>query len=235
MKNKFYFCLFICAYVFPQVLRAQSWTPPVIIEEVEGVGADVGMHSSLVVVNGNPAIAYYDATRGNLLFKRALDADGTTWDEVMVLDNANLTGEFPSMKIVNGNPAIAYHEFTSSKLKYIRANDANGTSWGAPIIVENNWLVGEYAHLEVVNGNPAIAFYNSLTGDLMYNRSNDMNGDTWNSSITSYLHWFCRYLSFYGGHQWKSCHIILRCYKCGVALYKINRCKWHCMGSTACA
>jgi hypothetical protein len=39
MKNKFYFCLFICAYVFPQVLRAQSWTPPVIIEEVEGVGA----------------------------------------------------------------------------------------------------------------------------------------------------------------------------------------------------
>jgi hypothetical protein len=41
------------------------------------------------VVNGNPAIAYYDATRSNLLYKRALDADGTIWDEVMVLDNAN--------------------------------------------------------------------------------------------------------------------------------------------------
>jgi len=62
------------------VLQAQTWDQPInIIGPYAGTGGRFGEYPKLLVVNGNPAIAAYDATRGNLLFIRATNASGTAW------------------------------------------------------------------------------------------------------------------------------------------------------------
>ncbi len=40
-------------------------------------GTTVGQWTSLAVVNGRPAISYYDANNRDLKYVRASDADGT--------------------------------------------------------------------------------------------------------------------------------------------------------------
>ena len=39
---------------------------------------NTGQHTSYAIVNGNPAIAYYDATAQDLRYVRATNAAGTT-------------------------------------------------------------------------------------------------------------------------------------------------------------
>lgn len=53
---------------------------------------DVGQYTSLVVVNGNPAISYYDQTNQDLKFVRAVDASGTSWNTPIALDTSGALG-----------------------------------------------------------------------------------------------------------------------------------------------
>ena len=52
---------------------------------IDAVG-DVGIEPSLKIVDGNPAIAYYDNTNGYLKFVRAQDAFGETWNTPVNLE-----------------------------------------------------------------------------------------------------------------------------------------------------
>lgn len=184
MKNKLFLSVLAFVFCFTQSLRAQSWNPAAIIESIDGVGGSVGEYNSLAIVNGKPAIAFYDEIRKDLLYKIALDANGTTWSNTIVVDKVGDVGEYASLTVVNGKPAIAYYDATYSNLKYVRANDADGTTWGVPVNVSNfPGYLGEYASLVVVNGNPAVSFYDNADDNLMYARANDPNGDTWNASI----------------------------------------------------
>ena len=89
----------------------------------------VGRHSSLAVVNGYPAISYYDETTRSLKFIRAYDASGTSWGSPQTLDSGTHIGWYTSLAVVNGVPAISYYAAGDADLKFIRATDANGTSW----------------------------------------------------------------------------------------------------------
>jgi hypothetical protein len=123
---------------------------------------DVGRDASLAAVNGYPAIAYEDWTNRSLKYRRALDANGTSWANPVTLYTAPadlIAG--PSMAIVNGRPAVAFHN-TNNSLTYVCATDANGVTWNAPVTVDS---AGNYWNfsLAVVNGRPAIAYYNYWT------------------------------------------------------------------------
>jgi hypothetical protein len=160
-----------------------AWGTPVF---VTAAGVNVGRFTSLVVVNGNPAISYYDVANGDLKYVRATDANGTTWGAPVTTDGAVANvGQYTSMVIVNGNPAISYYDVSNTDLKYVRATDANGTVWGAPVIVEASaGNVGEYTSLVVVNGNPAISYYDNSNTDLKYVRATNANGTAWGTIIT---------------------------------------------------
>ena len=160
---------------------AIKWGTPVTVASLN----NAGQYASLVVVNGNPAIAYFDATNSDLMYVRATDANGTAWGAPVTVASSGTVGQYASMAIVNGNPAISYYDATNGDLIYIRATNASGTAWGAPVTVESTNTVGQYTSLVIVNGNPAIAYYDATgaTKDLRYARANDVNGATWGAPV----------------------------------------------------
>ncbi len=121
--------------------------------------------STLLMVNGNPAISYPGSGTGK--YVRANDASGTTWG-APVLVGSGLSG---SMAIVNGNPAIIGYNMSSA---FVRANDPNGASWGAAVQTGISSLVG--ISLIVIDDTPAV-----LGGG--YTRSLDASGTVWSSQV----------------------------------------------------
>jgi hypothetical protein len=165
-----------------------AWGAPVTVEPWGGTSF---LHASLVVVNGQPAIAYGSEWPDELRYVRSMDVDGTTWGTPVTVDGA-LTGEHASLALVNGRPAIAYYTKTRSapsdlgNLNYVRAGDADGTTWGTSLIVDGNVDddIGKYASLAVVDGRPAIAYYDAIAGDLKYVRASDADGSAWGTPLT---------------------------------------------------
>ncbi|RYD94528.1 MAG: exo-alpha-sialidase, partial [Sphingobacteriales bacterium] len=168
-------------YVRALDANGTTWGIPV---TVEGLVTNVGLYSSMFVVNGMPAIAYYDDGNDDLKYVRALDANGTTWGTPVTLDATGNTGQFTSLKIVNGMPAVVYYDVSNGDLRYIRATNVNGTTWAAPITLDATNNQGQYASLEIVNGNPAVSYHDATGLDLRYIRATDANGTAWAAPVT---------------------------------------------------
>jgi len=170
-----------------------------------GSRSGAGQYSSLAVVSGQPAIAYFHATIGRLMFWRASDVDGSTWPTLMresvdwpTSADPYSKGMDTSLKIVSGNPAISYYH-TRGYLKYARAADAAGSDWttgggGIVVTVDGSRKTGMYTSLEVVNGQPAISYYRlyeivfpigtQYRRDLRYVRASDATGSAWGAPLT---------------------------------------------------
>ena len=145
---------------------------------------DVGRYASLAVVNGYPAISYYDYSNTSLKFIRAKDASGTDWGIPQTLDSTGTPGSHTSLAVVNGNPAISYFDLHYGTLKFIRAEDANGTIWGSPQTLDSSAAVGQFTSLVVVNGYPAISYYDETNSALKFIRAKDANGTDWEAPLT---------------------------------------------------
>lgn len=157
-----------------------SWGTPVTVDAT----ANVGQYTSTMIVNGNPAISYYDVTNGTLKYVRANNADGSSWAAAITVDNAANVGRYSRLAIIDGNPAISYYDVTNGNLKYVRASDASGSTWGTPVTVDATNDVGQYTSLFTVNGNPAIAYYDVTNADLRYVRATNSTGSTWGTPAT---------------------------------------------------
>jgi PKD repeat protein len=143
-----------------------------------------GENTSLLVVDGFPAIGYYDVSTHDLKFVRALDNDGITWGMPVDVDTANLTGAYASMQIVAGNPALAYYYVTGKDLRFVRALDNDGTSWGTPLTLDSTGDVGWFPALGVVSGKPVISYYDNTNDDLRFIAASNADGSSWNSPET---------------------------------------------------
>ncbi len=199
-------------YVSHTYLNPGEYSVSVLVEDSRGATGSAGiiitaagwinaiiddMHDSrgptnLLVVEGNPAIVYYNGADGGLLYVRANDPSGNSWGEpISVIDS--YTYSF-SAAIVNGNPAVAFQDSPNDgQLAYVRATDPSGSSWGPSVTVNSTNYSGVYPCLCVVNGNPAISsFLDGGPYDLMYCRANDTNGNTWGAPVTVDLIWRCR-------------------------------------------
>ncbi len=151
---------------------------------VDSTGS-VGEFASLAVVDGRPAIAYYDSGTSDLKYVRASDATGSSWGTPVTVDSTGVVGLFASLAVVDGRPAIAYYDAGTFDLKYVRASDATGSSWGTPLTLDSGGKVGQYPSLAVVDGNPAIAYhYNAPGYELKYVRANNATGSSWASPVT---------------------------------------------------
>lgn len=99
---------------------------------------DLGQHSSMQIVNGYPAVAYYDATNQDLRYVRANDERGNSWGTPVVLATRNAVGQYPSLQIINGNPAVSFYDQTNKTVMFTRATDTSGVFWSPPIIADSN-------------------------------------------------------------------------------------------------
>jgi hypothetical protein len=132
------------------------------------VGQDVGRYSSLAVVNGRPAIAYYDARFTEVKYIRANDANGTVWGTYRAIDKADDVGLFVNLKVISGKPVISYYNQTKGQLKLLRAKDADGTAWGEPVVADpgNGADVGRFAVLGELHGIPSISYLDQSHGNI---------------------------------------------------------------------
>ncbi|MBL7950801.1 MAG: T9SS type A sorting domain-containing protein [Flavobacteriales bacterium] len=153
-----------------------AWNAPIHIDTHPALGA----HTSLAMVNGLPALAYYDASNKDLRYIRAVDAEGTQWSTSITVDSVGELGAYCRLLVVNGRPAIAYFDELQN-VRYVRANDANGETWGTPTSMDNSQSGprGQGIALALIGGRPAIAYQNNTNGNVRYLRALDANGDTW--------------------------------------------------------
>jgi hypothetical protein len=181
MKQLF---IFFALLSFSLTLKAQTWDSPVHISDPAVTdGGITGQHTSMAVVNGNPAIAYYNAGNTSLVYMRASDASGTSWGSQITLDADGDVGQWASLAVVNGYPAVAYYDVSNGDLKYIIAKDANGTSWNDPVVIGGSNNLGKFISLKVVNGNPAVSYVDLSITRVRFCRANDAMGSTWGTKV----------------------------------------------------
>jgi hypothetical protein len=129
---------------------------------------------SLQIVDGFPAISYYDNDSGELRFAVNDIADGSgTWTDVLVDANgdgtATAVGFYSSLQIVDSLPAIGYHDATNGELRFARADDAAGSSWTCT----RTDVTGNA--LDIDSGDPAALGNGSDFGNLLAQLETDTN------------------------------------------------------------
>ena len=139
---------------------------------------DTGKFTSQAVVNGNPAIAYYNESESNLMFARNSAADGSgTWT-ITTVDYDATVGQYCSLAVIQGHPAISYYDATPQKLglRYVRALDASGTNWGMPASIKSIGIWGQHTSLIEINGQPNISCYDVSKRELVFVRNTTADG-----------------------------------------------------------
>jgi hypothetical protein len=98
----------------------------------------------MVLINGNPAVSYFDESNGELKYVRASDVSGSSWGtpSMVTVTSSSIVGKHTSMATVSGKPALAYYDETNGDLKYVKAIDVDGTVWGTPVSVDSQGSVG---------------------------------------------------------------------------------------------
>ena len=157
------------------------WGTPVRAAATTG---NVGQYTSLAVVDGYPAISYYDVTNQDLKFVRARNAAGTSWGAAVSVDTTGSVGTYTSLGIVDGFPAISYYDATNADLKFVRASDATGTTWGTPVKVATSGSQGTHTSLAIVNGLPAISYHDVTNQDLKFVRASNASGTAWGTAVS---------------------------------------------------
>jgi len=127
---------------------------------VDNAGDD-GLYSSLVDLDGKPAISYYDWSAKNIKFARALVADPTAPAQWLItkLDQDGTLCQYPSLALLDGKPLISYYGNTDLRC-VIATNPAPTTvaDWNLyPVDIEGS--AGNYSSLTIIGNRPAILYY----------------------------------------------------------------------------
>ncbi len=177
--------LFLFSLFSFTIVHAQQWDAPIEVPDTVGpMNGSTGQYTSMALVNGNPAIAFYNVTGTRLQFVRANNPQGSSWSAIQTPDNTGNVGLYASLAVIAGHPAIAYYDGFKRDLKYVRALDPAGNTWGNPVTIDSLNDCGQFASLCEVNGRPAISYFVQTSADLRYVRALDAVGVSWGSPQT---------------------------------------------------
>ena len=141
-------------------------------------GGDVGLYASMVLDDaGNPVVAYYDWTNGDLKILHCNDpfcADGD--DKITSPDTEGLVGLDPSLVLdSDGNPVVAYQDGDNDDLKVLHCNDPYCEGGDETITSPDTTGQTGYAPSLALDGdgNPVIAYGDVFNIDLNVMHCND--------------------------------------------------------------
>lgn len=138
--------------------------------------ADLGSYLSMDLdAAGRPAVAYFDATLGDLKFARF---DGADW-VVSRIDAKGSTGLYPTLLYDEENqPVISYYNKLNGDLRLARHD---GSAWSITTVASTN-DVGRHTTMALDrDGRLGIAFDNTTTGQLEY--VVQKSGGGWSRSV----------------------------------------------------
>lgn len=120
--------------------------------DIETIFNGQGRHNSLAVIDGQPAIAFYDLTNPGVKYARF---NGISWD-IQTVNAVSVTaivfgGTRISLTEISGRPAISY--YSGSEIRYARYN---GSQWS---ILPLEAPSGPGSSLTNVNGEAGISYY----------------------------------------------------------------------------
>jgi hypothetical protein len=135
---------------------------------------NVGQYTSLVLVNNQPVIFYYDVTNQNLKVASLVD---NQW-LIMVVDSEGDVGRFASAAYnqAAGTVGVTYFNATDDNLKFAYFT---GENWFITTVVSEG-DVGRYNSLGFDSlGRPHISYYNATNTDLIYVFGNAVQPTEW--------------------------------------------------------
>jgi PKD repeat protein len=115
-----------------------------------------GGECSMAVINGNPAVCFFDYNAKQLRFIRANDADGNSWGSEQILDDSAQAGRYCKLAEAGGRAYIVYYIESAIKLMAIHAADANASTWHAPELIAE--LPTAYIDAAEISGQSSAAF-----------------------------------------------------------------------------
>ena len=135
------------------------------ISTVDGAG-DVGEFASLAIgADGNPVIAYYKRSSGDLRVARCNDPACAGGNEKRsTVSAAGDVGQWASLGVgLDGRPAVAFYDATLHFLKIARCNDPACTGGNEKVTtLDSAGDVGQYASLAIgVDGVPVVAYFDA--------------------------------------------------------------------------
>ena len=166
-------------------VNGDSWTPA---NEVQIAAYDAEDIELITLSNGYPAVAFFDDNPNTVVFVRASDINGTSWETPVILDDLSRDDQI-ALTLVNGYPAVAYYDDPNETMYYMRATDALGDTWPSdPVVVRNNDYVDSYHDMIIYQGVPTISYQRNSTDntqdDLALIQASDANGTSWKEPTT---------------------------------------------------
>lgn len=173
-----------------------EWQSPVIVDSPGWVGVD----PSLALVEGHPAISYYDLSKADLKYARSTTPHGlvaSDWSQKAVVDSDGIVGGSSTLAVVDGAPAISYLDWGNRSVKYARASSPTGGlpgDWTTVVTIDDSGYAVDGHALLVVAGYPATCYYTELNPrtlepfDLLYRRSTSLDGAApadWAPAVTA--------------------------------------------------
>jgi len=165
---------------------ANAWHNPVTLTIAAG---DEGINSQLAVINGNPAIAYYDEGNAELRYIRANSTTGNSAGDWPVTLDGTLVhgGQTHRMDLaeVDGRPAVVY-QTDGHDIYYQRADDANGDNWTSlPRDIDTQTGDCYYPSMTIIDGHPGVAFMLDKELNVLYyvHATDPAGADPWNTPV----------------------------------------------------
>lgn len=153
-----------------------GWSAPVVVHE----GDSVGLHASLAVVQGQPAIAYYALATTTLLYVRSSDAQGNQWPTARVTIDRT-AGIYVTLAVGSKGPVVTYTRESDGLLYFARAQTPDGATWLPPVLIAAS--AGQKVRfpslLILASGIPAVAYATQPQSDVVLRLAGDVDGTTW--------------------------------------------------------
>lgn len=135
---------------------------------IDNAGA-TGYLPSLAVVDGRPAIAYFNKSGSALMYALSSTASGldaADWDFFSIRTGMG-TDMRASLAVIGSKPAIAYFAESAGTLQYAYASTVDGAApadWTSIVIDNTLSSAGQWCSLGCVAGKPAISYQGNNEG-----------------------------------------------------------------------